>query len=129
MLSVSPFNSGRTRVFIACGSGNEGIAILEISTKRSVTPPKAESAQNGPIVHPGSCASGFDVVCSTQPMQSAIAKNSMGHCPQTVSSGRTARQSSIKMAMFVASCFRNALYRGAGNGKIKKSVTRRSLVG
>ncbi len=81
MLSVSLVNSRQTRVFIACGSGNDGIAILEISTKRSVTPPKADSAQNGPIVHPGSRASGFDVVCCIQPMQSAIAKNSMGHCP------------------------------------------------
>lgn len=59
MLSVSLVNSRRTRVFIACGSDNDGIAILEVSTKRSVTPPKAESAQNGPIVHPCSRASGF----------------------------------------------------------------------
>lgn len=81
MLSVSLVNSRQTRVFIACGSDNDGIAILEVSTKRSATPPKAESAQNGPILHPCSHASGFDVLCSVQPMQWAIAKNSMGHCP------------------------------------------------
>lgn len=52
MLSVSPFNSRQTRVFKTCGSGNDRIPVLKVQMKRSVTPPKAESTQDGPTVHP-----------------------------------------------------------------------------